>query len=131
MTKAEQFKGDLLIAEFMGGKLVPSTHTLKYWIWTEGYNPDYQVKFMEKKLLFAESFEWLLAVLSKIEKMNFQNSIEYLSESKGHKVSIPKADIEVIHNDKKEALWYAIVQWIEWYESNKYLDLLDNGKEKQ
>ena len=127
MTKAEQFKGDRLIAEFMGGKLIPSSHLFKYWIWTEGYNPDFQVRFMENKLLFSESFDWLMAALTKIEKMGYQNSIEYLPESKEHKICIPKASIEVTMNDKKQALWWAVVEWIEWLESNKYIDLLYNG----
>lgn len=119
MNKKERDEGNSLIAEFMGGKLIPYSHILKYWMWTEGYNPNYEVKYMENHLRYHESFDWSMEVLKRIEGFKYSSSIVYSQETNSHRVCFPDVGVEVIMKVKIEALWWALIDFIKWYNKNK------------
>lgn len=117
MTKEEILEGNKLIAEFLGYVYVP------YTVGHSGGNPGWVLKNYKlidrktpklflgrttKDLLYHTSWDWLMPVVEKIEKTTAFVNI------KGCLVNISTI-VEVSAPTKLEAVWLAVVEFIEWY----------------
>jgi len=97
----ETEKRNKLIAEFMGGLKPMDEH----WVETHGF--------------YHTSWDWLMPVVEKIEKMGVDVIINRFScQIRTHIRGFNK---EGIFPSKIESTWYIIIDYIKWYnENNKY-----------
>lgn len=110
-------KGNRLIAEFM--KLPHKKREWDEkdsWLWTDNY---YRIA---EKLKYHSSFDWLMPVVEKIQFMGYGVVYEgYYSKSCSVKIHNEKESSIYSHNSIGEIIdcyYYAIVQFIEWYNTN-------------
>lgn len=119
-------EGNKLIAEFMGGiyhsKLF---HIGENQIWLPRHNMCEQ-----SRLKYDSSWDWLMPVVEKIEKIVLNNGDCFQISIGKHKISIIRKDklanpylkeeIYIpVNGAKIEATWIAVVQFIEWYNNQK------------
>lgn len=142
MTQQDRNNGNKVIAKFMGGQLRLITHTMSSWHWSEIFRPEWKgQRLMENKLEFHSSIAWLMPVVTEIEKIQPKENIgvsvfdiQYLWEKGKHRCLInykltdngvlsEHKSFDIISDSKIEAIWLAVVQFIEWYnkEKNKQL----------
>lgn len=109
----EQIEGNKLIAEFMGGKL-------------KHYNlsnePYYQMpnkqQWMPERLIYYSSWDWLMPVVEKIEKLGLKCEIGIASCV----IYSAKYNVEKVYAETKiKATWLAVVEFIKWYNQTKQL----------
>ena len=127
MEKNFVLNGNKLIAEFMGWTTKSRYHHIKQrkvleWIVPENsnniyyeFNDGYLECFEER---FHESWDWLIPVVEKIEKEYEVSIIDNECEicTTGYKI---KVLVSVVSNSKIEAVYKAVIKFIEWYNENK------------
>lgn len=129
MKKQEIIEGNKLIASFMGGHLSnhPELNGVQVW---SGYELIEGRLNLPSTLKYHSSWDWLMQVVEKIEKLKFSSKAQsgsfpmkftFLRDSKGESniISLTCASIDVpwIRKDnenKIEAVWLAVVEFIKW-----------------
>ncbi len=112
MKKEEIIEGNKLIAEFMGGEFNERQSFVYFKL---PVNKAYSVL---DDLKYHSSWDWLMPVVEKIEKGNFgvkqcRKVVEiYIDDTKEN-------IIHSKHRNRIESLWYAIIEFINWYNKNK------------
>jgi hypothetical protein len=97
-------EGNKLIAEFMGGEFF--TDVPDGMLRVKNIQPNKNTSRFLYSLEYHSSWDWLMPVVEKIKKENFDNWI-YIPQS----ATIDMALMDV----NKKNLWQAITQFIEWY----------------
>jgi hypothetical protein len=117
MTDQEILEGNKLIAEFMGVKIGVDKYS-----WRPGCIDPLE----ERHLAYHEEWGWLMPVVEKIEEIHHVKEGHYLN------VRISQGYIQIegcpgerifvntsIAGSKKKAIWYAVVDFIKWYNQQK------------
>ena len=122
-------KGNELIAKYVGmqqGK-PNETRWASDWFDVDGFIDGAR----HKKLLFHDSWDWLMPVVEKIEMTtvySITTDYDRRDEFKGWSVHLytlwPKDEIigyilDKRFETKREATWYAVVEYIKWYNKQK------------
>lgn len=117
-------KNNIIIAKFIGGKLKDES----MWYFPEPFR---YTCAEESRLAFNDSWDWLMPVVDKIEKTHCVN---ILSKPKSFICMIRSLDVEGSLNisyykgsvgnkdtakTKIDAVYNAVVEFIEWYNENK------------
>lgn len=85
------------------------------------------IQYSENYKLFHNSWDWLMLVVEEIEKLDLidEFNICYDSVAKGHIVSITPAFRETfntiiteVYEKKIDAIYDAVIRFIEWYNQN-------------
>jgi hypothetical protein len=114
-------EGNKIIAEWMGEEVI--WHEEK-WQWKSRHNGI-------KPFMYDHLWDWLMPVVEKIERMRYHTQIFYLHYLKAHACQISKGkdfakpfdDAEWSGsslNSKIEAVWQAVVFFIQWHNQNKH-----------
>lgn len=116
-TESNAVEGNRLIAEFLGGELVPEKQGNVYWF------KDYHHFLTNHKALnvyalkYHSSWDWLIPVVEKIESMNY-----YFNISNSHVIVVNSEngyEYDDMYDSKIEAVWQAVVSFAKWYNKNK------------
>ena len=117
-TKNKKIKGNLLIAEFMGGKFTlikshtPNVNFKKHPRQDRNFNNnDIHPKFLS----YHKSWDWLMPVIKKIESMGFYVSIMKSNITCCKDGGISPVFEEYDYKDKLETTWLAVTAFIKWY----------------
>ena len=127
METEDIIKSNKLIAEFMGGMShEKETSFIRGYIGLDEFNfqeKDYPEtphdgscwKFYELK--YHSSWNWLMPVVEKIEKLGYRVTIQGLNcWIDTHKGAIFGTDKK---NSKRNSVYIAVVEFIKWYNQNK------------
>jgi len=126
MKEKEILEGNKLIAEFMEGKLIDGYYDI----------PHLPVAVIKENCLsYHSSYDWLMPVVEKIEKtcdvtIIIGAAFPYkLFESGRDKNMVAVRDLrrtemaqsisQTTADNKIDAIWLAVVEFIEWYNQNK------------
>jgi hypothetical protein len=123
-------EGNKLIAEFMGLKAVRPFKDIGHpevWAWeTPTNSPLYRVANGNdlENIYFHSSWDWLMPCVEKIESLGCIVEI-WLCLGKGCRIikgsfKVPTMTIaNTESNSTIEAVWQAVIQYIEWYNQSK------------
>ena len=138
----EEIEGNKLIAEFMGATKGFNSREGEFY-----YLPDRKPTYLPTELKYHDSFDWLMPVVEKIESLNlgtlkvnrfgnehdagfdttFRNAnVVFRIEYKDVHIDLV-GDMQIWegwkhidkYHSKKEAVWFAVVEFIKWYNQNK------------
>lgn len=117
MENKEIIDGNKLIAEFMGLKDVMSFREQI----GNGFCSPVDMKY-------HTSWDWLMIVVEKIESLGYYtNILSADNNNKSHTMHITRINEQeqysLWHDSKIHAVYYAVVEFIKWYNENK-----ENGK---
>jgi hypothetical protein len=115
MTQAE---GNKLIAEFDGYVYFPND-TLNS---IKGvYRKEDRMPMLANHFKYHSSWDWLMPVVEKIEDLGNYGVEIHLKSCNIFEASIDQSDlcIEGHFETKKESIWQAVVQFIQWYNNQK------------
>jgi hypothetical protein len=116
-------EGNKLIAEFMGAK----TDTYGRWYYTPRVNNLYFLGDDVKEFKYHSSWDWLMLVVEKIEAI--ENSDDYEVDIFGNCCQIGTLDENsAVGKTKIEAVWLAVIQFIEWFNSEQSVKESDTSK---
>ena len=136
-TDKEITEGNKLIAEFMECKKVPtSPEILTFYVPPFYYDREVETgigmksdcgcEYTPEEMLYHSSWDWLMPVVEKIESTNRVHCTEYYPYmvtmwKSGCKISDGNNGREISGGfspeSKIDAVWTAVVQFIEWYNS--------------
>lgn len=126
-----QNKNNMLIAEFMGAEILSKKSKFSYvqypldaWVTDIGaHRETYKQKIHSKKLEYHESYNWIMAVIEKIETIVSRLTIKTYTLANTYTVSIIVNDdtsfnLESYEN-KHFCIYQSCINFIEWYNENK------------
>jgi len=128
MTQEEILAGNKLIAEFMGKK-APGNSIYNVYKLEQAF-------ISEHDLLYNSYWDWLMPVVEKIESIyskhhgyfgvhissnscNIQGTMLHLSINDPNYGFVYISDPNAIFDSKIESTWYAVVEFIKWYNNAK------------
>ncbi len=115
----ESIEGNKLIAEFMGAEWRSwKDNKLSMYRFENPIGDTYA--FHIKDLKYHSSWDWLMPVVEKIESLGYcvfqQNDACWI---KVGRVGMKMPIISNLAENKKEATWLTVVEFIKWYNQNK------------
>ena len=125
MTKEEIVDGNRLIAEFMGKKLQKGN----FWSKMLGYADEFIIingepKWSLSDIPYNSSYDWLMPVVEKIEKLGISTNIHYFAGIKKHSYGMTtitydsicsEYDLTNYSDSKIEAIYNSVIKFIKWY----------------
>jgi hypothetical protein len=127
MTEDEIIDNNNLIAEFMGNKIVYDGISHHFYYNDNNCMP----KVIQTKNLYNSSWNWIMKVVDKIESLKYISiyiSKTYLCKKHRVEISYEAPDYQHSQNNKTifieseskiECVFFACVEFIVWYNSNK------------
>ena len=113
MTQEEIIAGNKLIAEFMG---LSYCEKYRYEGWYKNHEHNHRICDFDG-LKYHTSWDWLMPVVEKIEKMNTTVVIEgIMCEIKTHSIGFDMTASD--ERSKILAVYYAVIEFIKWYNDN-------------
>jgi hypothetical protein len=110
----DYIEGNKLIAEFMGYKYFQSPYD--GWGFCKD-EKDMSTWLRSNNILYHSSWDWLMSVVEKIEQNYTPVEILDLQCTIGRTIYNPD-NIQVCSNNSKlDATWQAVIQFIQWYNS--------------
>ena len=129
MEAKEIIEGNKLIAEFMGGKLIPFPDS----VYKEVYEFETEITYCSGKkwpipvLAYHVSWDWLMPVVEKIKTIKHPDYYGFGFSMINDTIQFT-ADNLIVPQFKKHwkekdsmlnATWLAVVEFLEWYNQNK------------
>jgi hypothetical protein len=118
MNTEQQIEGNKMIAEFLGKDYREADGERGYLFPVNG---NFNRRLMPSEMQYHSSFDWLMPAVDKIKSLGFTVEI-YINPSAGTDIHISKDDDHLniaAYSTTLEAIYTAVVQFIQWYNQSK------------